>query len=477
MKYLGPTDIRWLLSGRGVPASEPSPTRSDRGLLVRTLPAWPLVLPFAGYLVGWALGLGDMIWLLFAVVMMLSWVGMSNLRLPPVLSLWALFILWCAVTLVMTDTTGRFIGALFRLVLYASAGILFIHTCNSSRRFTLRVLASTMTWHLMAMTIGGYLGILAPELQIRTPLASIVPGGLLSNEVIHDMVIRRVTQWNADSWVATAPRPSAPFLYTNTWGNVYSIVLPLALLNVSVARRRWRRIATVLIAAASVVPAAATLNRGMLIGLGVVAAWVALIQLRNGRYGVVAAGAVAAGGAGLVWFGSPAARSLEQRLAVSASTSDRFELYRLTVTAALESPLLGYGSPRPSPHAWLPSLGTQGQFWLLMYSHGFIGLGLFIAFFAVVLVKAWRRTDLAGAVAGGAIAATFVEMFFYGMTTGLMVSMLAAALVVRSDLPADGDETRRFSARLSRAAIIDNEGFKKKKRRLRDSGPVADAPE
>ena len=86
------------------------------------------------------------------------------------------------------------------------------------------------------------------------------------------------------------------------------MVLPLALLNVSVARQRWRRIATVLIAAASVVPAAATLNRGMLIGLGVVVAWVALIQLRNGRYGVVAAGAVVAGGAGLVWFGSPAAR-------------------------------------------------------------------------------------------------------------------------------------------------------------------------
>lgn len=451
MKYLGPTDIHWLLAGRGVPASQPSPTRSDRGLLVRALPAWPLVLPFAGYLAGWALGLGDMIWPFFAIIMVLSWMGMSNLRIPSVFALWALFILWCAVTLVMTDTSGRLIGALFRLMLYASAAIIFIHACNSTRRFPLPLVAATMTWYLAGMTIGGYLGIFFPELQIRTPLASIVPGGLLSNDLIHDMVIRRTTQWNADSWITTDPRPSAPFLYTNTWGNVYSMVLPLALLNIVVAKQLWRRIATVLIAAASVVPAAATLNRGMLIGLGVLAAWVALIQLRNGRYGAVAAGIVLAGGAALAWLASPAATSLEQRLEVSASTSDRLELYRLTVTAALESPLLGYGSPRPSPHAWLPSLGTQGQFWLLMYSHGFIGLGLFIAFFAVVLVMAWRRTDLAGAVAGGAIAATLVEMLFYGMTTGLMVSMLAAALVVRSEAPVAGaDEPPPLVERSSR---------------------------
>lgn len=393
------------------------------------------------------MGLGDMIWPLFAVIMLLSWVGVSRLTVSYSFSLWAFFVLWCAVTLVMNDTSGRLVGALYRLVLYVSAGVIFIHARNTSRRFSLPVLAATMTWYLGAMVIGGYLGIFFPELQIRTPLASIVPGELLTNEVVRDTVIRRTTQWNPNAWIATAPRPSAPFLYTNTWGNVYSMVLPLALLNIVYAKRRLSKVATVLVAALSIVPAAATLNRGMLIGLGTVAGWVVLIQMRKGRYGVAVLSMILIACAVFAWLASPAAQSLEHRLSVSTSTSDRIELYRQTVAGALDSPLLGYGSPRPSPDAWLPSLGTQGQVWLLMYSHGFIGLGLFLAFFVAVLVMAWRRTDLAGTVAGGAIAATLVEMLFYGMTTGLMVSMLAAAIVLRSDPLAEQRDDHRPRSR------------------------------
>ena len=138
----------------------------------------------------------------------------------------------------------------------------------------------------------------------------------------------------------------------------------------------------------ALVPAFLTLNRGMFIGLGAGLLYLGVRALLRGDVRLIASiGAVAA----LTWMVTlviPVTDLITHRVENTDSTSDRADLYVQTVAAVLRSPLLGYGAPRfvDTTHASEP-LGTQGQLWLIMYSHGIPALLLFLAFFAVL---AWR---------------------------------------------------------------------------------------
>lgn len=78
-------------------------------------------------------------------------------------------------------------------------------------------------------------------------------------------------------------------------------------------------------------------------------------------------------------------------------------------------------------------MGTQGQLWTVVYSHGFVGALFFFGFFLWVLYLAFQRTDIVGAILGGIVAATIVETTYYGMMTGIMVTMVAIGLLFRDD--------------------------------------------
>lgn len=397
------------------------------------LNAWPVLLPFAAYLVWWVLGIGDFIWLLAGLVVVLAWVRLKGLRIPRVLLVWFAFLAWVAITLVMNDSQGRVLGAVYRLLLYTSAGLLALYVYNARHWVTLPRVTGAMVWFLAGMTLAGYLALAFPEAVIRTPMSYLVPAGLASNELIGDMVVRNLAHFDPAAWVQQDVRPVAPFLYANTWGNVYSLVLPLALLHLWLmwhTRYRWP---TLIVIVASVYPALATLNRGMFIGLGVVIAVVLLQLLRSGRRGLFLAGLGGAAAAAVALFASPFWAAMTERVESTHSTDDRFYLYHATFEAALDSPIFGYGAPRPAEAPWLPSLGTQGQLWTVLYSHGFIGAALFLGFFVAAAVIVLRRSDLPGAVLGGVVLATLVETLFYGMMTGIMVSMVAVALALRPD--------------------------------------------
>ncbi len=394
---------------------------------------WPVVLPFAAYALWWVLGIGDFVWIIAGIVIAVMWVSTKQLRIPPVFIMWLLFVVWVMASLAMTDTSGRLLGAVYRLLLYLAATALAIHTYNSAHSLSVWRVSNAMVWFLAGMTVCGYLAIAFPELSIRTPMAWIMPSSLASNDLIADMIVRRTTQWNPDAWVPQAVRPAAPFLYANTWGNVYSLVLPFALIHLWLTWHTPRRWWVLLVVFASIYPALATLNRGMFIGLGVVGLWVALQALRRGRVIAVLSSLFVLMVAAVVWVFSPPGQQFIQRIEVTNSTEDRGELYLSTLQEALKSPLFGYGSPRPAAEPWLPSMGTQGQLWTVMYSFGFVGLFLFLGFLFWVFLLVIPRKDPIGAILGGIVVATIVESAFYGMMTGIMVTMVAIALVLRPD--------------------------------------------
>nr|BFE85704.1 hypothetical protein GCM10020093_083050 [Planobispora longispora] len=104
-----------------------------------------------------------------------------------------------------------------------------------------------------------------------------------------------------------------------------------------------------LLATASLVPAFATLNRGMLLAVAFALAYAALRYAAKGHLaGLVAM--VAAGVVGVtVAYLTGVADGITSRTSVSGSNDDRVGIYLEAFQRTLESPILGYGAPRPPP--------------------------------------------------------------------------------------------------------------------------------
>lgn len=395
------------------------------------LPAWPFALPFVGYGPAWLLGLGDMIWPIAAGLMLALLVRTRDVRVPPWFGLWLLFLTWVFASMVAVDTPGRLIGAAYRGSLYVAATVIAVYAYNAIRAVSVRYVCGVMVIFLAAMAVFGYLALAFPLVSIRTPLGVVLPQSIQGNELVRDMVERQLTQFNPESWEQTSPRPSAPFLYTNTWGNVFSLVFPLVVLYAWRERRSARGAMAFAVSAASIIPAFLTLNRGMFVGLGVVALFLVVRGAAAGRWGTAAVLFIGSVALGVLTVLSPVGRLLSERLASGSSTEDRGSLYGATLVEALRAPVFGYGAPRPAAEPWLPALGTQGQLWTVLFSHGVLALCLFLLWFTVALMAGWRRSDHVTGVLTGVVAATVVETVFYGMMTGLNISLLASTLLFR----------------------------------------------
>lgn len=405
--------------------------RGVRVLSVEELPAWPLGLPFLLYGFAWLAGLGDLIWPLCAAVMAVILTRTRGVRVPPGFGVWLLFVAWVLSSVVAVDSVGRLIGFGYRVSLYLAATVIAIYAYNAVHSVCVRYICGILVIFLAMMSIFGYLAAAFPLGTLQTPLSVILPGGLQQNPIVQDMVVRRLTQFNPDSWEQTVPRPSAPFLYTNTWGNVFSLVWPLTAFYSWRERASWRGRAALVVVTLSTVPALLTLNRGMFVGLGVFAGLVIARLAWAGRVGLGAGLLVGALGLGAAVMMSPVGDLLLQRLASGSSTEDRGSLYMDTFEASLESPIFGYGAPRPAAEPWLPSLGTQGQLWTVMFSHGLPAVALFLAWLGMALLVAWRASTMAATMLAGVLVATIVESIFYGMMTGLNVSLLASSMAFR----------------------------------------------
>lgn len=412
----------------GAVASEPARPRGHSA----SLPTWPLVLVFAGYPLWWVLGVGDMALAVVAVAMVHQ---MLRRRVHPVVpvgfGVWLLFLAWIAVSIVRLDSGGRLIGFGYRGLIYVAATIAFIYVFSDRWTFSLERVAGLLTGFWAVLVVGGYLGLIWPLFTLRTPLAYVLPEGLLANELVRDMAIRRLTQFNPDAWIVLFPRTSAPFVYTNGWGNAYSILTPVIVayaFQLSGARR------TALLAAvvASAVPAMLSLNRGMFIGLGIAALYITIRSLAAGNtrvlLGVAAAGLIAA----IAFAVLPVQERLSFRLETSSTTEDRSSIYEETLERALESPILGHGAPRPSEVPGLPSAGTHGQLWMVVFSHGIPAAVLLLVWLVVAFANTWGHASGIGLAMHAATLVAMVEILYYNfVTVGLVVLMVMIAAAWR----------------------------------------------
>jgi polysaccharide biosynthesis protein PslJ len=399
---------------------------------VSALHSWPVLALFVAFPLWWALGLSSFICPILATPMALALAVRGRIQVPRGFGIWLLFIFWMAASVFKVDDTNRLLGWTFRAVVYLSVTVLFLYVYNIPRQsLPIRTVALVMTTFWVVVVAGGYLGILFPEGGFRTVAEKLMPGDLLANSYVRDLVHVEFAQ-RADPTRGLATRPQAPFVYTNVWGSNFALLLPFVFIALPRLRRRLPQLLLLLVLVASLVPAFLSLNRGLWLSLGVGLVYAALRYALRGRVRAVAALLLLLGVALSLAVALPVQQLLQE--SKNETTSTRLALYQETIRKAQASPLLGYGAPRPSEDITgsTPSVGTQGQLWMVLFSHGIPGLAFFLGWYVWVLWRSANAPTGAQLWLHVIVLITIVQLPFYGMLpTGLPVFMVAAAVVMR----------------------------------------------
>ena len=159
----------------------------------------------------------------------------------------------------------------------------------------------------------------------------------------------------------------------------------------------WRRSFAPFVLLVAAVPIVMSLNRAMWASIAVGIIYYVVRLVLKGRMLALIGAALCVLVASLLFCSSPLAELSVSRLENPHSNERRGNLLPETVASTAEgSPVLGFGSTRdvqgsfaPSPAGTadcpgceVPPLGTQGQLWGVIFSHGFVGAAAFLAFFA-----------------------------------------------------------------------------------------------
>jgi hypothetical protein len=404
-------------------AAVTAPRHAARG--ARLPEGWPLYLLFGAYPVWWLVGLGAFVWPVLAVPMAVSLLMRERVRTPRGFGVWLLFLAFMLASATQLDDASRLLIFGYRASLYASATVAFLYIYNAPEALSPMRIAGLLAVYAGTVIVGGFVGLLAPSLSFHTPVESFVPGQILSDPWFHDL-LHVTTASRVDLF--SVPRPSAPFPYTNQWGSNLVLTFPFL-----IAVAPGRRLPKLLLIGA-LVPLIVSLNRGawVALALGLLYAGVrlALHQHRRALAHVV----IVLVAAVIAVTVTPLGDVFQERLENPHSNEGRLLLYQLARDQSAESPLLGFGATTSSEDG-LPSVGTHGQMWMVLVSHGIPATVLFLAWFALVL---WRsrgaRSDV-GFWSNVVVFIALVQVSYYGMLPAqIHVVMAAAALAWREEV-------------------------------------------
>ncbi len=141
-----------------------------------------------------------------------------------------------------------------------------------------------------------------------------------------------------------------------------------------------------------------SLNRGLWLALGVAVVYAALRFALQGRVKALILITVGVALGAVLIVTSPLGELVTDRAETGHSDGTRVDLVQKSLDAAMESPLVGHGSPIPNEDSvnlvaiaaagseWNPPpIGTHGQVWLVLVSHGIPATILFVSFLLFAL--------------------------------------------------------------------------------------------
>jgi hypothetical protein len=416
-------------------------------------PAWPLYALLVLYPLWWAIGLSQFAFVLFAVPMAWRLRRRRPLKLPPAFGWWMLYLLWVLLSLVMLPATapgttsgsvgGRTLSVLVNLAELAGVTVMLLFVGNlSSAELPQRRLLKWLSVLFLVTVAGGVIGMAVPRLAFTSPLEVVLPGWISSNAYASQFLHPAVSQLQG-----SGARPSAPWAYTNFWGNNISLLLVwfgIYQWQAPASRRRTRRL--VVGVGLALVTIVYSLNRGVWLGVLLSAGFVVWHIWRRGDSRAIVATLVAIPVLLLAFFVTPLHGVVSNRTHSSTTNSNSIRgfLDKAAVDGALESPVLGWGNTRkaigsaqsvaigPSPQC--PkcggvSIGSTGQLWAVMFSQGLVGLALYVGFFVMTLWRLRRDTSLIGSGSRLVVVLSVFYLFFYdNLPAALGLTMISIAM-------------------------------------------------
>lgn len=396
-------------------------------------------LPLAAVLIGyplWALlGLGQAIWLAAGAVMAVRLLGARRVRLPRGIGIWAAFVGWvCVSALQLVDRVGSLVGAGYRVGVYAAAGVVLVYVYNlSERQLATEKVLRWVAVPLGVLTVGGVAGMLLGERDLVSVPLALIPGAADTSAFLADLLTPRFAQ--VQTFLGfELPRPAFPFRFTNQWGSVMAVLVPFTLAGLRYQRPRHRTLVQLVLVLA-VVPIVVSVNRGLWMSLGVTFLYVVVRRAGAGRGASTLRLVLGVSVVVLFVTLSPLGDLISERAGSDHSNRSRSTLYSLTLEQVDESPLVGFGAPRPDDeNPNLPPVGTHGQLWTVLFSHGWVGAALFVMFLAMLAWRTGHDLDDVDLWLHAIVVGLLVQMWFYNLFPGALVyGFLAAALLLRRD--------------------------------------------
>jgi hypothetical protein len=228
-----------------------------------------------------------------------------------------------------------------------------------------------------------------------------------------------------------------------------AILLPWLLVAWWTYGSRRERKAVVAVAAIAAVSIIYSLDRGLWVGIACGILYLALRYAARGRLGMLASifGVIAL--AGIIVVASPLQSLIQQRLSHGKSNAVRGSLSLIAVQDAVSSPLIGYGDSRHElgsvnsiavgktsncNNCGSRDIGGNGQLWLLLISHGFLGTGFYLGFFAYGVVRYRRDPTAYGMAAVLVLLLGFIFMIVYqAIGAPLACTMLSYAILWKNE--------------------------------------------
>jgi O-antigen ligase len=398
------------------------------------MPAWPLYALFVALPIWWVLGAAYFIWPLVTFPLFFAFLLRGEIKIPPRFGLWLLFLAWMLIASLQAEGGSSIFVVLYRVSLYVSATLLFLYVFNAKRDgLPDGTIVKLMAIFWAEVMIGGFAGVLFPNVSFSTPVEALAPAALLQDQTAYLFVHPGLADVMTFLGYPVG-RPKALFAYTNQWGACAAVLTPFAFAALSQMRPGgWRR-GLGLLLVLSIVPIVVSLNRGLWLSLGVGLVYVAVRLAARGNVRALVGGGVAVAVAALLVVMSPLSALIEDRFTGDQTTTEtRLTVYQATVDQIDESPFFGFGSPgRAGADADLPPLGSHGQLFTLAYSFGIPALLLFAAWFLYGFFRSAPRGSPSRLWANAAILVLLVEMPYYNyMPATLHVAMVAAGLVWR----------------------------------------------
>lgn len=397
---------------------------------------WPLWAFTAGMPVAYAFGLHGFAWCLPGAVLGLRVLLDRSVRFPLSSIPLVAFLTWALLSATVIGSASGLGLFGYRWLLFAGALASLVWLANVPEDVVSseRIVGWLAT--LWIVLVGfGYLGVLLPDLDTASPVQRLL-GGVGRVGFVDELMRWRPAETQGFLGFPL-PRPAAPFVATNGWGSAMGILAPFFIRSwIAEADRRRRRVGIV-IGLVAAYPILISVNRGLWISLATGLAYFAARKALRGKVGpfVVLSAVLLVVAVALVT--TPAGNLVQQRLENSSRSNDsRSDLYELAFQGAKESPLIGNGTPQRAIGAPdLPPVGTHGLIWYLMYVHGFVGLGLFLAWLGGEVLRSGRVRRRRDWWTHLSLVIALVQVPFYGLLPQVVIFGVAAGLSHREDQP------------------------------------------